>query len=115
MKCKKYGARILEVVAQIVSEHQQGGRDLSFDSNNLISETEGSPSKRQREVEDGWTSTRRSTGAEVGANYNDIENDLRLGNRQQTILKKAKQPDTGNVFYYDEKCKSSCILLNNGV
>lgn len=103
MKCKKYGARILEVVAQIVNEHQSGGRDLSFDSNNLSPLGEGSAtaSKRRREVEDGWTSTRRSMETEVGENYDDIENDFRLANRHQTT-KKAKQPDIGNVCCYDE-------------
>lgn len=89
VKSKKYGARILEVVAQTVNEHLSGGEDVSFDNGNSGSAT---ASKRRREVEDGgWKNTRKNTAAEVGRNYNDIENGFRKDTMQQTT-KKAKVP-----------------------
>lgn len=94
VKSKKYGARILEVVAQTVNEHQSGGSETSFNSGNLSSPGERSAiaPKRPREVEDGgWKSTRKSVAAAMGANYDDFENDSRLASRQKTT-KKAKQP-----------------------
>lgn len=111
VKSKKYGARILEVVAQAVNEHQSGGRDMSLDSGNFSSpgERSGITPKRPREVEDGgWKSTRKSVSAEAGANYeDDLENDFRLDSRQQTT-KKAKQPDKRKC--YDATCNFFCVI-----
>lgn len=105
VKSKKYGTRILEVVAQTVNEHQSGGREMGFGNDCLSSPGEGSAtsSKRRREAEDeGWQSTRKSISTEVGTDYDDVENDFRQDNRQQTT-KKAKQTNKGNIFYPNDK------------
>jgi len=105
VKSKKYGARILEVVAQTVNEHQSGRRGTAFDNGSLSSPGEGSgtSSKRRREGEDeGWQSTRKSYSAEVGTDYDDVENDFRQDNRQETT-KKAKQTNKGNIFCLNVK------------
>ena len=110
MKSKKYGARILEVVAQTVNEHLSGSRNTSLDNGNLSSPGEKSAiaPKRPREVEDGgWKSTRKNIAAEVGANYDDdIENDFRMDSRQQTT-KKAKQPDKCKC---EDESAEVCVL-----
>ncbi|KAG0568238.1 hypothetical protein KC19_6G005000 [Ceratodon purpureus] len=95
VKSKKYGARILEVVAQTINGHQSSGNETSFNGGNSSSPGERSAAapKRPREVEDvGWKSTRKGVAVEMGANYADIENDFRMDSRHQTT-KKAKQPD----------------------
>lgn len=109
VKSKKYGARILEVVAQTVNGHQSGGNETSFNGGNSSSPGERSAAapKRPREVEDvGWKSTRKGVAVEMGANYADIENDFRMDSRHQTT-KKAKQPDRCKCYY--GKCKTLCI------
>lgn len=88
VKIKKYGARILEVVAHTVNEHFSGSRDVNMDS-----PSEDSGTKRPREVDEdgGWRSTRASS---PGREFDDTENDSKHSTWQQST-KRPKKPHQG--------------------
>ena len=107
MKCKKYGARILEVVAQIVGENQSACREVGLDNaGSLSSPGEGSTSsKRRREGERG---VGKAPGRVVHLKWEQIMMMSRMNSdRQDNPLlssKKVKQTAKGDILCLKDKC-----------
>ncbi len=100
VKSKKYGARILEVVAQTVAEHSTSSSSGSVVPPN---ESLGNIPKRQREAESGeWKNPRVLLPVKIDLSKDDIENDFMCDINQSRTTKRSKLPGSsfpkGNGF-----------------
>jgi hypothetical protein len=106
VKSKKYGARILEVVAQTVAEHSSSSsRPGRMDSGSVVppNESLGNIPKRPREVESGeWKTPRVLLPVKIDLSKDDIENDFMCDINQSRTTKRSKLPGSsfpkGNGF-----------------
>lgn len=106
VKSKKYGARILEVVAQTVAEHSSSSsRPWRVDSGSVVppNESLGNIPKRPREAESGeWKTPRVLLPVKIDLSKDDIENDFMCDTNQLRTTKRSKLPGSsfpkGNGF-----------------